>query len=132
MSRTIRKAYTGARVRDGQGTHRCPEPHCDWCVRGRAKRAWNRKQRQDAKDLARAERDLSDEEIAEIVRFLTDEGPSAPVSTTPGFVSQYIEDPAVRRKKAEEYASRLNTHYWVDYDGKLHQNVQIGGILDVS
>ena len=132
MSRTIRKRYTGALVRDGQWTHRCPEPNCDWCVRGRAKRAWNRKQRRDARDLARLEMDLSDEEIEEIARYPTDEGPSAPVSTTPGFVSQYIEDPSEWREKLEEYASRLNTHYWVDYDGKLHQNVQIGGILDVS
>ena len=53
MSRTIRKAYTGALVRDGQWTRRCPEPHCDWCVRGRAKRAWNRKQRRDARGLVR-------------------------------------------------------------------------------
>lgn len=124
MSRTIRKRYTGAPVRDGQWTRRCPEPHCDWCVRGRAKRAWNRKQRRDAKDWARVERDLSDEEIAEIVRFLNDEGPSVPVSTTPGFVSQYIDDPVARRQRAEEYMSRLNTHYWVGYDGKLHQTVQ--------
>ena len=49
MSRTVRKRYTGAQVRDGQWTHRCPEPNCVWCVRGRAKRAWNRKQRRDAK-----------------------------------------------------------------------------------
>ena len=123
LSRTVRRTYTGAHVRDGQWTHRCPEPNCYGCVRGRAKRAWNRKQRRDAKDLARLERDISDEEIEEIARYLTDEGPSAPVSTTPGFVSQYIEDPSERREKLEEYASRLNTHYWVDYDGKLHQNV---------
>ena len=109
---------------DGKWTRRCPEPHCDWCVRGRAKRAWNRKQRRDAKDWARVERDLSDEEIAEIVRFLNDEGPSVPVSTTPGFVSQYIDDPVARRQRAEEYMSRLNTHYWVGYDGKLHQTVR--------
>ena len=123
LSRTVRRTYTGVQVRDGQWTHRCPEPNCDRCVRGRAKRAWGRKQRRDAKDLARLERDISDEEIEEIARYLTDEGPSAPVSTTPGFVSQYIEDPSERREKLEEYASRLNTHYWVDYDGKLHQNV---------
>lgn len=107
MSRTIRKAYTGAHVRDGQWTRRCPEPHCDWCVRGRAKRAWNRKQRHEAKEWA---------------RFDSDEGPSAPVST-PGFVSQWIEDPAERRKRAEEYVSRLNVHYWVDYDGKVRKGV---------
>ena len=81
MSRTIRKRYTGAPVRDGQWTRRCPEPHCDWCVRGRAKRAWNRKQRQEA------------------------------------FVSQYIDDPVARRQRA-------GTHYWVGYDGKLHQTVR--------
>ena len=124
LSRTIRKRYTGALVRDGQWTHRCPEVNCNQCVRGRAKRAWSRTQRRDAKDWARAERDLSDEEIAEIVRFLNDEGPSVPVSTTPGFVSQYIDDPVARRQRAEEYMSRLNTHYWVGYDGKLHQTVQ--------
>ena len=49
VSRTIRKRYTGVLVRDGEWTHRCPEPNCYWCVRGRAKRAWNRKQRRDAK-----------------------------------------------------------------------------------
>ena len=49
MSRTVRRTYTGVQVRDGQWTHRCPEPNCYWCVRGRAKRAWNRKQRRDAK-----------------------------------------------------------------------------------
>ena len=59
----------------------------------------------------RAERDLSDEEIAEIVRFLNDEGPSVPVSTTPGFVSQYIEDSTERRAALEAYTSRLNVHY---------------------
>lgn len=57
LSRTIRKRYTGALVRDGQWTHRCPERNCDWCVRGRAKRAWNRKQRRDARDLVRVEHD---------------------------------------------------------------------------
>ena len=81
LSRTIRKRYTGVLVRDGQWTRRCPEPHCDWCVRGRAKRAWNRKQRQEA------------------------------------FVSQYIDDPVARRQRA-------GTHYWVGYDGKLHQTVR--------
>ena len=55
MSRTVRRTYTGVQVRDGQWTHRCPEPNCDWCVRGRAKRAWNRKQRRDARDLVRVE-----------------------------------------------------------------------------
>ena len=123
LSRTIRRTYTGAHVRDGQWTHRCPEPNCDWCVRGRAKRAWNRWKRQEAKAWERIEEWGSDEEIAEAARYLVGDEPSAPVSTTPGFVSQYIEDPSERREKLEEYASRLNTHYWVDYDGKLHQNV---------
>ena len=123
LSRTIRKRYTGVLVRDGQWTHRCPEPNCGWCVRGRAKRAWNRWKRQEAKDWERIEEWGSDEEIAEAARYLVGDEPSAPVSTTPGFVSQYIEDPSERREKLEEYASRLNTHYWVDYGGKLHQNV---------
>ena len=103
MSRTIRKRYTGALVRDGQWTHRCPEPNCDWCVRGRAKRAWRRRKRHEVWEL--------------------EELPDAPVSS-PGFVSQYIEDPVARRQREEEYVSRLNTHYWIDYDGKLRQNVQ--------
>ena len=57
MSGTVRRTYTGVQVRDGQWTHRCPEPNCDWCVRGRAKRAWNRKQRRDARELVRVGHD---------------------------------------------------------------------------
>ena len=111
LSRTIRKRYTGALVRDGQWTHRCPEPNCDWCVRGRAKRVWNRWKRQEAKDWERIEELGSDEEIAEAARYLVGDEPSAPLSTTPGFVSQYIEDSTERRAALEAYTSRLNVHY---------------------
>ena len=33
MARTIRTRYDGTPMRDGDHGHRCPEAHCDWCVR---------------------------------------------------------------------------------------------------
>lgn len=49
MSCTYRHTYKGKKVHDGDRTHRCPEPDCDWCVRGKAKRPFRRRARRIAR-----------------------------------------------------------------------------------
>lgn len=47
MSRTERRNYCdewGRESRHWWGK-RCPEPNCYWCVHGKAKRAWRRRDR---------------------------------------------------------------------------------------
>ena len=46
VNRLLQKAEDaadrGEPIRDGQHAKRCPEPHCDYCVHGKAKRTWSR------------------------------------------------------------------------------------------
>lgn len=42
MGRTIRRDYHGETQRDGAYCKRCPEQNCNYCVNGKAKRAFRR------------------------------------------------------------------------------------------